>query len=282
MEINHSYNVFMPSDRTISATRREWRELGFFYDRDDDAKVWKITGSRAGLLKFRDALLEYVASPLRASNSEHQHYGPYMFLEIMTWPEPSFDQHAIRGPLADLSRLAKLVEDKLNFSHANSEIFIKEEFAVNSPYALILDLREDGFDPASPDPNMDDTVHNAIVAAEQILPGHAAPDGEEDPRWQVILKIGDFVEEEAEAIWPFALKWGSHEDADLRAAIATCLLEHLLGHHFDLIFPRVEAAARSNVLFADTTAMCWKVDEAKETTRAERFDRLIHEIRSKS
>jgi hypothetical protein len=269
----------MPSDATNEATRREWRQLGFFYDRDDQAKVWKITGSRAGLLRFRDALLDYVANPLKASNSEHQHYGPYGFLELMTWPEPGFDQHAIRGSLADLALLARLVEVRLNSSHPGSEALIKEEFAANSPYALVLDLREDGFDPASPDPNLDDTVHNAIAAAEQILPSHAAPDGEEDPRWQAIIKIGYFVEEEPEAIWPFVLKWGSHEDEDLRAAIATCLLEHLLECHFDLIFPRVEAAARNNVRFGKTIAQCWKLGEASELTRGERFDRLLGEIR---
>jgi hypothetical protein len=31
------------------------------------------------------------------------------------------------------------------------------------------------------------------------------------------------------------LKWGSHEDEDVRAAIATCLLEHLLEYHFKLL-----------------------------------------------
>jgi len=269
----------MPSDATNESTRREWRQLGFFYDRDDEAKVWKITGSRAGLFKFRDALLDYVANPLNNSKSEHEHYGPYGFLEIMTWPEPGFDEHAIRGSLADLARLAKLVEVKVNFSQPKSDIFIKEEFAVNSPYALVLEFREDGFDPASPDPYLDDTVHKAIDAAEHILPGCVAPDGEEDPRWQAIIKIGNFVEEEPEAIWPFVLKWGSHEDEDLRAAVATCLLEHLLEYHFDLIFPRVEAAARANERFGMTIAQCWKLGAASESTRAERFDKLTREIR---
>jgi len=123
------------------------------------------------------------------------------------------------------------------------------------------------------------TVHEAIAAAERILPGHAAPDGVEDPRWQAVIEVGNFVSEEPEAVWPFVLRWGSHGDDDLRAAIATCLLEHLLEHHFDLIFPRVEAAARSNEFFAKTTAQCWKFGRAKEPVRAERFDRLWAELR---
>jgi hypothetical protein len=40
----------MPSEATNRATRREWRELGFFYLRDDRTKVWTLAGSRAGLL----------------------------------------------------------------------------------------------------------------------------------------------------------------------------------------------------------------------------------------
>jgi hypothetical protein len=142
----------MPSDATNEATKKEWRELGFFYDRDNQAKVWKLTGSRAGLLRFRDVLLSYVADPRNASKSEHQHYGPYMYFEVMTWPEPGFDDHAIRGPLADLERLAKLIEGKLATARPGSSILIREEFAADSRYALVLDLREDGFDPAAADP----------------------------------------------------------------------------------------------------------------------------------
>ena len=123
------------------------------------------------------------------------------------------------------------------------------------------------------------TVDEAISAAEKILPGHAAPDGVEDPRWQAIIEVGNFVPEEPEAVWPFVLRWGSHGDDDLRAAIATCLLEHLLEHHFDLIFPRVEAVAKSNLFFAKTTAQCWKFGKAKEPQRAKRFDRLRAELR---
>ena len=139
----------MTSDATNRATRREWREFGFYYDRDDQNKIWKLTGSRAGLLRFRDALLSYAANPRNVSKSEHEHYGPYSYLEIMTWPEAGFDGHAIRGPLEDLARLAEIIEAKLDTSRPGSFIKIREEFAPGSPYALVLDLREDGFDPRS-------------------------------------------------------------------------------------------------------------------------------------
>jgi hypothetical protein len=125
-------------------------------------------------------------------------------------------------------------------------------------------------------------VQETLAAAEELLPGRSAPEGAEDPRWQAIIQVAMFAEHEPEAIWPFVLKWGSHEDDDVRAAIATCLLEHLLEYHFDLLFPRIETAARLNLWFAKTTAQCWKFGQAKEPTHAARFDRLCSEIRQRA
>ena len=126
------------------------------------------------------------------------------------------------------------------------------------------------------------TVQEALAVAEQLLPGRPAPDGTEDARWQAIIEVAMFAEREPEVIWPFVLKWGSQEEKDVRAAIATCLLEDLLQYHFDLIFPLVESAAKSNELFGKTTAICWKFGEAAEPIRAARFDALCAEIRKAS
>ena len=120
-------------------------------------------------------------------------------------------------------------------------------------------------------------VHTAIRRAEAILPGEVAPEGEEDPRWQAIIAVGEFIETERDAVWDFAAKWGCHENEDLRAAVATCVLEHLLEVHFDAPFSRVERAARSSPLFADTLSMCWKFGEAKQTRNARRLDQLLRE-----
>ena len=72
------------------------------------------------------------------------------------------------------------------------------------------------------------TVQEAIRAADAVLPGRAAPEGAEDPRWQAIIAVGRFLESEPDAVWQFIQRWGVHADDDLRMAIATCLLEHLL------------------------------------------------------
>jgi hypothetical protein len=118
------------------------------------------------------------------------------------------------------------------------------------------------------------TVQTAIEQAEALLPGSAAPEGETDPRWQAIIEIGEFIETDPEPVWSFALRWGSTEDDDLRAAIGTCLLEPLLQHHFDRFISRVEDAAHGNQLFARTVRFCWKFGQSEEPTRAARLDRL--------
>ena len=132
--------------------KRGWRELGFFCELDDAAKVWTLTGSRAGLLHFSDLLRGYIIDPANAENGERKHYGPYGSLEIMTFADAGLDGHAIRGSLTDLDRLASMVETNLAFAEPGSKVRIREEFAPDSRYALLLDVRADGFDPASADP----------------------------------------------------------------------------------------------------------------------------------
>ena len=100
-------------------------------------------------------------------------------------------------------------------------------------------------------------VFQAIQAAEAILPGVPAADGKPDPRWQAIIRVGEFVESDPEPLWTFALKWGKHPQADVRMAIATCLLEHLLERHPSLLSQRATHAASKSVRFARTLESCW-------------------------
>jgi len=118
------------------------------------------------------------------------------------------------------------------------------------------------------------TVREAIDDAEAVLPGVPAPADARDERWQRILEVGSYLRDEPEAVWGFVARWGGHEQEDLRSAIATCLLEHLLEHHFALLFPRVEALAAADPLFADTFKKCWKLGQAEQPENAARFDSL--------
>jgi hypothetical protein len=121
------------------------------------------------------------------------------------------------------------------------------------------------------------TVHEAIRRANLILSGRPSPEGREDPRWQAIIAVGRFVRTEPEAVWAFVERWGKHANDDLRAAIATCLLEHLLEYHFDLVLPRVERQVSKSKRFADTLRLCARFGQAEMPRNAARVDRLLRQ-----
>ena len=123
------------------------------------------------------------------------------------------------------------------------------------------------------------TVSAAIRKAAALLPGEPAARGSNDPRWQAIIEVSEFSEQEPEEVWGFARRWGGHEHEDIRAAVATCILEHLLEQHFDLLFERVALAAREDARFLDTLRQCWKFGQSRIRENAKRLDRLLKEVR---
>jgi hypothetical protein len=126
------------------------------------------------------------------------------------------------------------------------------------------------------------SVDAAIRTAEGLLPGEPAPDGATDPRWQAIIAVAEFIPGYPEEVWQFARRWSAHEQEDVRVAIATCVLEHLLEHHFDVLFDRVEAVAREDALFMDTLSQCSKFGLSLERRNSKRLDRLIKGARRAS
>ena len=141
----------MPSEATNEATRREWRELGFFYDRDDAAREWRIHGSREGLSQFAAELERYAAKPMNAEISEHDHLGPYMYLKIGTWHGPQLDENWIAGPLPALAGLATEVRGWLPNAQVGQSYSLRSLFAPAAPYDLILKVEPESFDPARAD-----------------------------------------------------------------------------------------------------------------------------------
>jgi len=121
-------------------------------------------------------------------------------------------------------------------------------------------------------------VGDAISRAEEILPGLAAPEGNENPRWQAIIGVANYIPTNPEEVWHFAARWGQSEDSDLRMAVATCVLEHLLEHHFDLIFPRVEALATRSSQFADTFCSCADFGQAERPGNSQRLEALRNRL----
>lgn len=121
-------------------------------------------------------------------------------------------------------------------------------------------------------------LRRAIQRAETLLPGQRAEQHSIDPRWQAIIRVGEFIGSHPDEVLEFALRWGKHAQKDLRAAIATCLLEHLLEHHFERVFPRVRTAALTSRRFADTFSGCWKFGQTNKSANSRQFDTLLTEI----
>ena len=142
----------MPSETAKELTRRAWRELGFFCGREAAAKEWRIVGSVKGLRKFAAEIRKYASNPVNDRLSEYTHFGPAMNLEVGTSHQTEITEQWIGGPLVDLLRLATLIEQSAQANMVGKRIALRSNFSPMAPYELILDLRNDAFDPASADP----------------------------------------------------------------------------------------------------------------------------------
>jgi hypothetical protein len=137
------------------ATRAEWRELGFYYTQDDQPRsAWRIVGSPAGLANFGAMLVDYVSRPSNAELSEHEHWGPYSYLKVMTSKAAGIDAESIQGTLDDLRRLAGLVASAVRDAKPGEVIALGRAYVGVPSYELVLEVRSADFDPASADPEL--------------------------------------------------------------------------------------------------------------------------------
>ncbi|MEP6935906.1 MAG: hypothetical protein ABI988_18530 [Nitrospirota bacterium] len=143
----------MPNEAANEATRRAWRELGFFCGKNDAAKEWRIIGSVTGLRKFAAEIRKYASNPANDRLSEYTQLGPAMNLEVGTSHQTEITEQWIGGPLVDLLRLATLIERSAQDNVVGKCIALRGNFSPMAPYELLLDVRDDGFDPASADSN---------------------------------------------------------------------------------------------------------------------------------
>lgn len=143
-----------PFEATNRATREEWQDLGFFYDVDDSIKSWRLMGSKSGLAGFASTLRAYCANPRNATLSEHDHYGPYMYLKVMTWRDAGIDRNSVHGTLDDLIRLAELMDTALMHALPGDTIHLGRQYVPDAEYDLLLMIEHDDFDPAIADPGL--------------------------------------------------------------------------------------------------------------------------------
>lgn len=149
MILHRGRQLTMSDDQYL---QRAWRELGFFYDYDNEHNAWKIVCDLDGAMKLVEVLRNYSADPAMAVVSEHIHLGPYSYFEIMTADEARITSHAIEGTQTDIARLADIIQNKLGSSPPGQKILIDKEYSDKNEAVIEFDLREYDFDPSSADP----------------------------------------------------------------------------------------------------------------------------------
>jgi hypothetical protein len=137
------------TEMTKKITIEEWRQLGYYYERNDDNKEWIITASPFGVITFAQSILRYAESTRFSEYGDHEHYGPYWYLKIMTTPLPEMNENAISGTKDDLKRLYEIIREKVDNSEPGSNMDIPVKSATNSggnlpPETSRFDLRPSG------------------------------------------------------------------------------------------------------------------------------------------
>jgi hypothetical protein len=142
----------MSNDAAKEAMRRAWRALGFFCGKDKVAEEWRIVGSVKGLKQFASEIRKYASNPANDRLSEYTHLGPSMNLELGTYQQAEINEQWIGGPLMELRRLAAFIDQNVQANMVGRCIALRSSFSPMAPYELILDVRDEAFDPASADP----------------------------------------------------------------------------------------------------------------------------------
>jgi hypothetical protein len=139
-------------DQRIKA---EWRALGFYYElvENKNRNEWHFYGSRQGLQHFLELLDEYTNNPANDVDSEHQHYGPYNYLKIMTWHKPTITPNYIAGTITDLKTFRSILADKMDQTQSGQSFSIDEEYGADNTATLIFFVMEKDFDPVQLDKN---------------------------------------------------------------------------------------------------------------------------------
>lgn len=104
--------------------------------------------------------------------------------------------------------------------------------------------------------------------------------GDEAKLWEGATLLGEFAATAPDAIWPMIVRFASSDDAEVRSAIAACVLEHVLEHHFERYFAQSQQLiAAGNQQFADTFSSCWAFGQTELPDNKRRFDTLTQQIR---
>lgn len=148
----------------------DWRRLGFYYDFDERVAVnqWDFTKAELASRHLYELVDEYISNPDNPVVSEHQRYGPYGYLKIMTWSEPKITNSCFAGTLNDLGNLSALVRTKITSSAPGETFGISDDFGTKNTATARFLVMEDAFDPPSIDELIVSGRQRAVI---EVAPG---------------------------------------------------------------------------------------------------------------
>ncbi len=136
------------TDVEVPAKVREaWKQAGFICWFDPLASTWRIAGSRESLRHFCEELRAHARSGEK--HRRGRGHGPFPFINEGTRERPRISREGIFGTPDDILRLADLIERDLPRSVPGETQLIEWQYAENSPAKLVIEVREDDFDPAT-------------------------------------------------------------------------------------------------------------------------------------
>ena len=132
----------------------EWRQLGFYYDFDERLSVnqWRFYGSKSGLQNFVKLLDDYTSRAKNDKGFEHDHYGPYMYLKIITLDDQAIiTDNAIGGTIANLKDLRNIIAENLSKVEPGQTFNIDKNYGEDNTVTAKFFVMADDFDPVSMD-----------------------------------------------------------------------------------------------------------------------------------
>lgn len=137
------------SEKGAEITRTEWRELGFFYESNEELKRWDLYGSKAGLGNLVKLLNQFALR--EESNGEHEHLGPHWYFTLTSSSSPMLDKRGVWGSPKDFKKLAKLIDSELSLYSVGECIEISDKFCGEAEFCIALHIKGEAFDSASLD-----------------------------------------------------------------------------------------------------------------------------------
>jgi hypothetical protein len=139
------------NNASIEAIKEEWRNLGYYFEKNKSERKWVFTSSKNGIKKLINQIIDFTQKEGNIEIGEHDHWGPYGDLKIMTTRVPEITIEYIGGSFSSLRELAYQIKQRLEIVNHNESFCIQEENKNAMSAGLEFRIKDDDYDPASAD-----------------------------------------------------------------------------------------------------------------------------------